>query len=554
MNSFFDTLRQLGATRLSIMAGIVISLLVFFVFISMKVSEPAMKLLYADLAPGDSAAVAAKLDESQIEYEVSTDGNRISVPSTEVGRSRLLLAEAGLPNGGSMGYEIFDKDAGFGTTNFVQNVNQVRALEGELARTVGSMGGVRNARVHLVLPQRELFSRDTKKSSASVFLNLRPGANIEREKIMAIQSLISSAVPDLPADRVSIIDNNGNLLARGEGDASTNLVAMKAEEMRRTYEEQLTGKVEDQVGRIVGYGAVRASVTAEMNFDRISTNEEVFDPEGQVVRSSQTTEESNTEREAAGGGDVSVEGNLPGAEGLLSEQPSAQGNRTEEVTNFEINKTVRNTVREVGEITKLSVAVLVDGRYTTAEDGAKTYAPRPQEELDRITALVRSAVGFNEERGDNIEVVNLQFAAVDTNEEFTDDRVIFGFEKDRLIDFAEILVISLIVLLAMILVLRPMINKLLAVQPGAGGGMAGGGQGQTMIARQQQNPALAGPPGSSPASSASNYVPREEEILIDIQGIEGKVRASAVKKVEEIVENYPNEAISVIRTWMTQET
>lgn len=547
MNNFLDTLKQLGPSRLGIMGAILVGLLMFFVFVSLRVSTPEMKLLYSDLSSADSATMAGKLEEAEIRSEVSADGERIMVSEKDIGRARLILAEAGLPNGGSMGYELFDKDSGFGTTNFVQNVNQVRALEGELARTISSLESVRSARVHLVLPQRELFSRESRPSSASVFINVRPGAKLESGQIASIQSLVASAVPGLKTSSVAIIDSNGTLLAKGEQD-DTSLMGMKAEEMRRSYEARLTDKIEDQVSRIVGYGNVRATVTAEINFDRINTNEELFDPEAQVVRSTQTTEENNLEREAAAK-EVSVENNLPGVSAdLLSDtKPSAENNKIEEVTNFEISKTVRNTVREVGEIKRMSVAVLVDGRYTTDAEGKKTYEPRPQEELDRISALVRSAAGYDEKRGDTVEVVNLQFASVDTEEDFVDNSLLFGFDKNKLLDMAELVTVALMIILVVMLVLQPMVNRLLASEaPEIDDNLEA-----DLLAARMPSPALMGP-------TDQDFIPPEstaaEESLINIQGVEGKVKASSVKKVEEIIQNYPNETVSVIRSWMTQET
>jgi flagellar M-ring protein FliF len=488
------------------------------------------------------------------------------VPEKEVGRARILLAEAGLPNGGSMGYEIFDKDAGFGTTNFVQNINQTRALEGELARTISALQGVKSARVHIVLPQRELFSRATQPSSASVFIGLRPGGGIDKSQIAAIQSLISSAVPGLKAQNVSIIDNTGTLLARG-GDEEVNLMTMKTEEMRRNYEQTLTSKVEDQVGRIVGHGNVRATVTAEINFDRISTNEELFDPEKQVVRSSQITSENNKEQESSGSGEVGVESNLPGAgEDLLGGAPSNESNRTEEVTNFEISKTVRSTVREVGEIKRLSIAVVVDGRYKPAEKPAAegedakakeededakpemVYEPRSQQEIDQITALVKSSTGFDESRGDKIEVVNMQFASVDTDQgDYTDENMLFGFDKNKLLDVAEIGMVAIMIILVVMLVLQPMVNRLLVSEaPQIDTSLEA-----DLLGMRPANPALA--PPSPEGDFGGGGAPQEENNLINMQGVEGKVKASSVKKVEEIVQNYPNETVSVIRSWMTQE-
>lgn len=556
MNSFLATLQQLGPARLGIMGAILIGLLMFFVFISMRITSPEMKLLYSDLSSIDSAAVAAKLEESQIKFEISADGSRITVPDNEVGRARMLLAAEGLPNGGSMGYEIFDEQSSFGTTNFVQNINQIRALEGELARTIGSLENVRSARIHIVLPQRELFSRETKSSSASVFLGVRPGMSIERQQILSIQSLVASAIPNLKSSNVSIIDSNGNLLAKG-GDEDSDIMSLKAEDMRRNYETRLASKIEEQVSRVVGYGKVTAMVNAEMNFDRVSTNEELFDPEGQVLRSNQNSTEASSEKEASKE-EVSVGNNLPSVGGdlLSDESPSAQSNRSEEVTNYEISKTVRSTVREAGEIKKLSISVLVDGSYNTDKDGKKIYAPRPQEEIDRISALVRNAIGYDETRGDKLEVVNLQFAQIDTNEEIVDDRLLLGFEKGQLIDAAEILVVAVMIILVVLLILQPMVNKLMSVEMASPSALDDSLQAD-LLAAMPSNPALAAPGMMSMDTGGmmggGMIAGMEEESLINIAGIEGKVKASSVKKVEEIVSGYPNETVSVIRSWMTQE-
>lgn len=548
MNSFVETLKQLGPSRLGVMAAIILGLLMFFVFISFRVSSPELKLLYSDLSTEDAGAIAANLEANKIPFEVSIDGNRIMVPADEVGKARILLAEAGLPNGGSLGYEIFDQESGFGTTNFVQNVNQVRALQGELARTISSIETVRSAKVLLVLPQRELFSRDSRPPKASVNVGLRPGAKLEREQILAIQSLVASAVPELKTSNVTVVDGQGNLLAQG-GEETENLQALKAEEMRLGYERRLTQKIEDQVSRIVGHGNVRASVTAEMNFDRISTNEELFDPATQVVRSSQVTEESSLEREPLEE-DVTVANNLPGVGGdlLANNAPSAENNRLEEITNYEISKTIRSTVREVGEIKRLAVAVLVDGTYTTAEDGTRVYEPRTAQQLEQIEALVRTASGLDENRGDQIEIVNMQFAEVDTNEEALEDGLLFGFEKDALLDFAQTLTIVIMIVLVVLLVLQPMVGRLLATD---GDDTVDEELEADLLAMRPPSPALA-----APRPDAEFMAPEhpEEDSLIDISGVEGKVKATSIRKVEEIIENYPNETVAVIRSWMTQES
>lgn len=554
MNNFFDTLRKLGPARLSVMGAVVLGLLIFFIFVSMQVTSPNMKILYRDLPTEDASSISAKLEELKIQYEVSGDGTRIMVSDKDVGRARMALAQDGLPNGGSLGYELFDKQSSFGTTNFVQNITQVRAMEGELARTISSLESIKSARVHLVLPQRELFSRESRPASASVFLHLRGAAQLDKEQIAGIQSLIASAVPDLKSKNVSIVDSAGNLLARG-GEDETQLASDKNEEVRRKYEQRMTQTIEDLVGRTVGYGKVRANVVADMNFDQITQNEEIYDPQGQVVRSTQTVEDKNTETQADSN-NVSVEKNLPGGNSDLLGQggPTSASNRNEETTNFEINKTVRSMVRESGQVQKMSVAVLIDGTYTTDKEGKKTYQPRTKEELDRLTALVSSAIGVDTKRGDKIEVVNMQFVEVDTTPET--DNTIMGFEKSDLLDAAEILTVAIMIILVVLLVLQPMVGRLLATEGGKSD-EEGGFDEQGLLPSMQQKPALTGPSMSSSGQDGGGFAVQEliaDEDMINVQKVEGRVKASSLKKVEDIITAYPEETVSVLRGWMTQES
>ncbi len=557
MNSLFETLKKLGPARLGVLGAVLLGLLMFFVFVSMRVTSPDMKMLYTDLTTEATSGVAAKLEELQIRYQVSSDGARVMVPASDVGRARMLLAQSGLPNGGSLGYEIFDKQSSFGTTNFVQNINQVRALEGELARTISSLDPVKSARVHLVLPQRELFSRESREASASVFIHLKGGAILDRQQISGIQSLIASAVPDLKAKNVSLIDSEGNLLAQGGQEDST-LFSNKAEEQQRKYEQRIMTTVEDLVGRTVGFGKVRVSANALMNFDRISENQESFNPEGQVVRSTQTVEENASEKDAASN-NVSVQNNLPGAgaDMLGDTGPSSNSNRVEETTNYEISKTVKNLVRETGQVTRLSVAVLIDGTYTTNAEGVKTYQPRSEQELDRIAALVRSAIGFDSSRGDTLEVVNMQFAEIQAEPE-DDGTKIMGFERADLLDAAEVLTVAVMIILVVLLILQPMVGRLLATE-GPKLDEAGMPENE-LLPGMQMNPALMGPGmsgGGGMTGPDGEYIPPElsddSDSLIDVQKVEGRVKASSLKKVEDIVTAYPEETVGVLRNWMTQE-
>jgi flagellar M-ring protein FliF len=562
VNSFLEILKQVGPARLGIMGGVVLALLAFFVFVSLRVSTPDYALLYRDLSTTDAGQVAAALETAQIPYQISQDGGSVSAPKNEVGRARMLLAEKGLPNGGSMGYEIFDKQSGFGTTNFVQNVNQVRALEGELSRTIVSLTQVRSARVHLVLPKRELFSRESMPASASVFLSLVSSSPLSREQVVSIQSLVSSAVPQLKTSDVSVVDSNGNLLARG-GEEDESLLTQRGEEMRRNYERRVRSDIENLVGNVVGYNKVRANVTVDLKFDRVSTNQELYDPEGQVVRSTQTVEESDSERTPASQG-VSVENNLPniGGDLLGGDQPTQEGSRLEETTNYEISKTIRNTVSEVGQVSKLSIAVLVDGSYVTnAEDATKTYVPRGQQQLDQIYSLIKSAVGFDESRGDSLEVINMKFAEIEVAA-LDETETILGFEKSDLLETAEVLTVAVMIILVVLLVLQPMIGRLI----GAGGSGTDDALAveNDLLAGGSMQPMLSAPPnaaGQMAAQMAAGGVdfgaPEEgatEADMISMDKISGQVKASSVKKVEDIIDQYPNEAVSVIRNWMGQDT
>ena len=574
MDGLIDTLKNLGPARLSMMMLTFFGLIIFFIFIAVKSSAPSMTLLYGDLSTADSTEISAKLDLSKIPYSFSPDGKEILVPGKEVGRARMLLAEDGLPHGGSMGYEIFDKKQGFGTTNFVQNVNQLRALEGELARTIGTMEQIRSARVHLVLPQRELFSRESMPATASVFINIRNSAQMGPEQIAAIQHLVASSVPQLKATAVSIIDNSGNLLARGEdGSVKDSLSAQTSTDMKSGYERNLSRNIEDLLARVVGYGKVRAQVTAAIDFDVVTRNSESYDPEGQVTRSTNNVTEGSADSSGSNDQTVSVQNNLPGlpAGGGTSAAGGSTSNRAEETVNYEISKTVESVVRGGGEVQKLSVAVLVDGKYeidTTApavsagdvgkeetkdENApvARKYIPRSKEELDQIAALVKSAIGYDESRGDTVEVVNMQFSDSEAMFDPIKDDLIFGFDKSAILGVVETLTLSIVAILVILLVLRPMATHIASAASSAtaeGGGSSAQKEMALLSGQTGTQAALTGPGGGTDREE-----PSELENMINMSQVEGKVKASSVQKISELVSSHPNETVAVIRSWMSQE-
>jgi flagellar M-ring protein FliF len=550
VNGLLVTFRNLGAVRLGIIGLVVAATLGFFAYVGTRVSTPHYGLLYSDLELRDSGQIVQKLDALNIPYQVKGDGAQILVPSDQVAKLRMTMAEAGLPRGGSVGYELFDKSESLGTSTFVQNVNQVRALEGELARTISSLHNVQGARVHLVLPRREMFSREKPEPSASIALKLRGAERLSKGQVAGIQQLVAAAVPGLKPARISIVDNDGNLLARANPEDPQGL-AGNAEEMRTAYENRVARTLEEMLERTLGPGKVRTEIHADIDYDRITTNQESFDPESQVVRSTQTVTESSDSADA-GDQPVTVANNLPDAQnqkgGAGGRSKSA---RNEETINYEITKTVKSHVREGGVVRRLSVAVLVDGIYAPASDGTRSYQPRPQDELDRIATLVRSAIGFDQQRGDVVEVVNLRFASA-ADAEVEGRAPLFGLTKDDIFRLGETLVLVMIALLVFIFVVRPMMGRVMALMPPV---PAAG----PALLTDQSTPiagALPAPAGMLPAGGEFDEQGGQSleaiEQMIDISRVEGRVKASSVKKVGEIVDRHPEEAVAIIRSWMYQ--
>ncbi|MGF1630235.1 MAG: flagellar basal-body MS-ring/collar protein FliF [Kiloniellaceae bacterium] len=546
------------------MAAVAAGIVAFFIYLTSRLASPDMALLYGELGAQDSGQIIARLEQLNVPYRLSEENGQIFVPQDQVGRTRMVMAEEGLPSGGSIGYEIFDRSEGLGTTNFVQNINHVRALEGELSRTIRSIASVLQARVHLVLPRRELFSRERQEPSASIILMLARNG-LDAQQVSSIQHLVAAAVPGLKPAMVSIVDDKGTLLARGTADGDISQTASRAEEMRISYESRLVRTVEEMLSRSLGAGNVRAQITAEMDFDRITENAEIFDPDGQVVRSTQTVEEQASNQDGAPDG-VTVGNNLPDALPELDAGAGSQSqtSRTEETVNYEITKTVKTHIREAGMVRRLSVAVMVNGKAALDGEGNPTYEPRGVEEIEKITALVRSAVGYDQARGDIIEVVEMPFISLEAGDTATQS-VLLGLEKSDLMRIAELLVLGVVAMLVLLMVVRPLLGRLLEVDEegtGEGGlGMLPGGGGQAALTGPDGSavPRLAGDPGTAIATRVGDNRGTEKDFaqeidqMIDLNQVEGRVRASSVKKIAEIIEKHPEEAVTIIRGWLHAE-
>lgn len=544
MSALIQTLRSLGGLRLMALGAVGIAGVAFFIYVSTRLSEPGMALLYADLDAKDSAQIVAKLETANVPFTLKAGGTQIYVPADKALRMRMTLAQEGLPRGGSVGYEIFDRSEGVGSSSLVQNINRLRALEGELSRTIRSIAMISAARVHVVLPKRQLFAREREQPSASIILKTYRGETLSGGQVVAIQHLVAAAVPGLKPDRISIVDDRGNLLARGtEGGETVRTAARSADEQRRVYESRLAHKIETILGRSLGPGKVRAQVTANMDFDRITTAEEKYDPDGRVVRSTQTDEEKTTAQNKQAQKPVTAANNLrrTGQQGNENETGSSSSTtKTRERINYEISKTVRNHVRVSGTVKRLSVAVLVDGTYAVAADGKATYQPRSTQDLERLTALVRSAIGFDAKRGDVVQVTNLQFADGAPKPDAKEDMPFLGLYKADYMRIAEVAVLAILALLVLLMVIRPIVRRLIEPVPVPST--------PRLSDQSGDKAALPSPDGEDGESDV------DTDAMIDLGKIEGRVKASTVKKVGDIVEKHPEETVQIVRNWMYQET
>jgi flagellar M-ring protein FliF len=530
VNGITNLLLKAGPTRLFAALGIaaVVAAILFTLVLRMGGEDKA--LLFAGVDMREAAEITQRLEQADIPFELRGDGSTIFVARSRVLEARMMLSAEGLPSRGSVGYEIFDEPDALGQTQFQQNINRLRALEGELARTIASLDGIASARVHLVLPERQLFARETEQPSASIVLQLRRD-QLTPGQVRAIRNLVASATPGLSTNRVTILDEAGRLLAAASNEEGA--IAEGVDARQAAVEERIRRTVTDIVEGVVGQGNARVQVAAEMDFSRVSETSERFDPEGRVVRSTSTSEETSNSAEGRQGvtaGANVPDGTSPGAAGGARNA----NNSSQETVNYEISRTTRTEVSEGGRIRRLSVAVAVDGVTAPGEgeNAQAQYQPRSEEEMQRLTQLVRSAVGFNQERGDVVEVVNTQFArSPPEGAEAQAPGMLGSLDLTRIIEIAAALVASLAFVF---FVLRPLIAGLLR-----GGAKAAAG-GET--------PALSG--ATAPALPAPDLALPPQEDGIDIAQIQGRVRASSVKKVAEVVNKHPDESVQIIRGWL----
>ena len=547
MTALLEGLRELGPARLAAMGAVAVGLLALLGVLILRsgAGNSQMALLYADLDLRDSAQIVDQLNKKHIAYRLLANGSQILVPSDQVAEARLALARDGLPSGGSVGYELFDRGDGLAFTEFQQKINETRALEGEIGRTIKAMRGIRQVRVHLVLPRREPFARDRQDAQASVMLTMAGAQRLDREATQAILNLVAAAVPGLTPRNIAIVDSRGDLLARAGQPVGQAAEAASADEIRRATELRLSRAVEEMLERSLGSGRVRAEAAVRMNYDRVNETQESYNPDGQVTRSSQTVSSNSKTTEA--NGTVSVQNNLPNADAGAAPGAGTQEGRQEETTNYEIGKTVRTLIREQPQIGRISLAVMVEGTI----DASKTWKPMAAEDLARITTLVKSTIGFDEKRGDQVNVVSMRFVEPEVVAPEATGFLGIKLEKAELMTLVQTGLIGIIGLLALLMVLRPMVKGITALGPAVTGvlGAPGEAGGQAYAGAISQG--AAGAP-ASPNNLLLNG-PTEDESMVDIAQIEGQIRASSLRNLSEMVEKHPAASLNILRGWMARD-
>ncbi|PWV63282.1 flagellar basal-body MS-ring/collar protein FliF [Plasticicumulans acidivorans] len=597
-----------------------IALFALVVALALWANRTEYQTLYAGLAEADAGQVMEALAKAQVPYRVDRDSGALMVPAERVHELRLKLAAQGLPRGATAGFEAMEQHNGFGTSQFMENARYQHALEGELARSIMSIGAVANARVHLAIPKDTVFVRNQQAPSASVMVQLQPGRVLDAGQVAAIVHLVSSSVPRLAAEQVSVVDQAGNLLTRPAGSQ----LGLNMDQME--YQNRLEGnyvrRIEDLLMPILGAGKVRAQVALDMDFSSREETTEAYDPRNpdRMVRSEQTLDENNARPNPAGipgalsnqppgvasapqqapgapaaqpqgnapnapaqpGGGQSANGQLPAQAAAAAAaganqtdaQAAADGSRPQrsrrEVTrNYELDKTISHVRAAPGRVRRVSVAVVLDDRIGINESGTVARMPISQEELDRLTALVKEAVGFDAQRGDTVNVMNATFATTPF-----DPNLLPFWRQDWFIELVKWGLAALVAIVFMLLVLRPLMKRLLPPPPApaalptpaeaapgtalaapaeaAGGGEAAaenavavrdGDEDEAAVQLSAAGQALA---AAAPAGPAPVTIPRP-------------VNAEAIEKLEEnlriaraLVSEDPKRAVYLLRGWMNR--
>ncbi len=505
-----------------LMGALAGSIVLTFILLMFFMTRADYEVLYSKLYSEDAARVMNILDRENIRYRIEDGGSTILVPRDDVHRMRLVVAGEGVLHGSGIGFELFDETR-IGQTDFIQRINYQRALQGELSRTIAEYEEIEQARIHLVMPSRSLFIEEQAHPSASVVLQLRTGRRLESGQIQSIVNLIATGVEGMEADRVTISDTRGRVLYEPRPDTLAGMTTTQLE-YQLAFQQNLERRIEHILTPIVGPGKVIAKVNADLDFNRRTTRKELFDPDSAVVRSEQRSEETSR-------GDTHMETGVPeppfqgeGYTGPATSQETARETRT---TNFEISREEHNIVGAIGDVSKLNVAVLVDGKYSTNEAGEMVYEPLTQDEMQRITQLVERSVGFDTARGDNIEVSNISFGMPEVEPVPT--------FMDTMADYFQLigkpLLNALLVLLFLLLVVRPIVMAILRPQI------------------EEEEDELAGLPEGKDRQALGAGMTDEE-----MEGVEAQKRIEDVKAfAAQLVDENFDQAFALVKKWLKEE-
>jgi flagellar M-ring protein FliF len=508
-----------------LLGGLLASLLIAFFVMIFWMNRTDFKVLYSGLYQEDAASVIDYLQQEKIPYEIGGNGGTIMVPADMVYEARLKLAGQGSLHGQGVGFELFDENK-IGQTNFVQGINYQRALQGELSRTISELSEVESARVHLVLPNKSLFVEEQAPPSAAIMLKLKGGRTLTSQQVQAIVNLVSTSVEGMTADHITLADSRGKVLYEPKGDTDMTGMTSTQLEYQMSMQRNLEQRIEQLLTPIVGPGRVIARVNADLDFDRTTIRKEIYDPRSAVVRSEVKSEEETQGSANVAGG--TPDPNYQGENDRMASGTAQSSIRTSSTTNFDINREEQQIISQVGSIKRLSVAVLVDGKYTQQQDGTYAFEPLPVEQIAQLRQLTQRAVGFDQERGDAIEVSSISFGEP------------AGAEQAPLLDVAsryfqllgKPLLNTLVILLFLLFVARPVVLALIR------------------------------PKVSEPtAQPAEDQLGASQELMALTEGMteEDLAAMDAAKRIEnakhlaqQLVDQNMDQAVMIMRQWLAQ--
>jgi flagellar M-ring protein FliF len=542
LDRFLSAIQRFGVGRLAALIGVVVGAIAVIAAVMLMMSKQPNELLLSNVDPKESAAATQALDTAGIKYETKGDGATILVARDKVNAARQLIFTKGLVTSGSVGYEIFDTGSALGQTDFVQQLNRQRALQGELERTIQGWDGVRAARVHLVLPKRQLFEEDAEKPTAAVSISM--GREPSADMVRAIQNLVAGSVAGMKPEAVGVMDQHGKTLSSGN-DGS--LAGKLAQDAKSEAEARIAKTVQDMIDGVLGPGKARVKVTANLDLNRVTTQERKFDPDGQVIRSESTNANNSSESKDDQGGVTSTQ-NIPGATPNGFQPLGSKQDSNEAVTNYEISESTKTTVQEPGSVLNQAVSVAVDGiNAPPGKDGKPgAYTARSPEEMAQLEQLVKTAVGFNLARGDQVSVVNVRFVQPE-EQGLGKSGLMDSLDKNDIMRFAELGVLAVVALLILLFAVRPFLKSLMSPPPTPLGLALGSPQVTRMVTLSDGSTqeVFIDQSGEPIAISGPDMDQR-----IDIAKIEGQVKASSIKRVSEFVEKHPDESVAILRTWL----